>query len=124
MALSMELTEAVDRVLQGESLRDVFAHYRDGLLVDMGFDPEEAPDDLFRKETMRFVNQLCRRLGEHHDGDRRAAAALVDWVRECEEYDAFDALLSHFEFDSRDAVITRGRVLFPGPLTAHWGEVS
>ena len=118
----VELTESAEHVLLGEPLRSVAESYRTALLVEMGFDPEDAPDDLFRKETMRYMNQLCRHLGDHHAGDSRVAATLRDWVRVVEEYDAFDTLLTHYKFESRDAVLRRGRVLFPGPLTAHWGD--
>ena len=38
-------------------------------LIEMGFDPEDAPDTLFRKETTRYMNQLCRYLGDNHSGD-------------------------------------------------------
>ena len=115
-----ELPESAEHVFLGESLRSIAAAYRIDLLVEMGFDPEDAPNDLFRKETSRYMNQLCRHLGDHHAGDTRAAAALLDWVRVVEDYDAFDTLLTHYEFDARGTVLRRGRVLFPGPLTAHW----
>ena len=120
----MDLQEAAERVLLGESLVGLSRQYREELLLEMGFDLEEAPDDLFRKETMRFVNQLCRHFGDRHAGDRRVAAALENWVRQVEEYDAFDTLLTHYEFESRAAVMRRGKILFPGPLTAHWAEAS
>ena len=110
----------VEGILLGESLRDVASSYRDALLGDMGFEPEEAPVDLFERETVRFMNQVCRQLGHRHAGDRRAATALQDWIREVEEYDAFDTLLTHYEFDGKEAILDRARVLFPGPLTAHW----
>jgi hypothetical protein len=106
----------------GEPLRMIAAQYREGLLVDMGLDPDAAPDGLFVKETTRFMNQMCRHLGDRHAGDARVAHAMEEWVRQVDEYDAFDVLLSHFDFEARQAVLRRGRNLFPGPLTAHWGD--
>jgi len=118
-----DLFEIADRVLLGESLRDVAAGYRNTMLIDMGFDPEDSPpDDLFTKETTRFMNKVCRHLGERHAGDKAVAAELEAWVYEVNEYDAFDALLAHFEFPSRSTVLERGRILFPGPMTAHWDD--
>jgi len=116
------LFEIADRVLLGEPLRDVALEYRANLLVEMGFDPDDAPDDLFAKETTRFMNQVCRHLGERHSGDHAVAAGLEAWVSQVSEYDAFDALLENFEFPGRQALLERGRILFPGPLTAHWGD--
>lgn len=120
----IELRQSAEHVLLGESMRGVAEDFRNDLLVDMGFDPEGAPDDLFRKETTRHMNQLCRYFGDNHEGDSRVAAALRDWVRTVEDYDAFDTLLTCYRFDAREAVLRRGRVLFPGALTAHWGDVS
>lgn len=117
-----DLFEIADRVLLGESLRDVAVEYRNTMLIDMGFDPENPPDELFTKETTRFMNKVCRHLGERHAGDQAVAAELEAWVCEVNEYDAFDALLAHFEFPSRPTVLERGRILFPGPMTAHWDD--
>ncbi|MEE2887869.1 MAG: hypothetical protein VX951_10620 [Planctomycetota bacterium] len=117
-----DLFEIADRVLLGESLRDVAVEYRNTMLIDMGFDPENSPDELFTKETTRFMNKVCRHLGERHAGDQAVAAELEAWVCGVNEYDAFDALLAHFEFPSRPTVLERGRILFPGPMTAHWDD--
>ena len=54
------------------------------------------------------------------DARLKVPAALQDWVRLVEDYDAFDALLSNYKFAGREMVIRRGKQLFPGPLTAHW----
>lgn len=118
----MKLEDAAESVLFGESIRQLYRGYRNVMLEEMGFDPDDAPEHLFHKETMRFVNQLCRHLGERHGGDQRAGAALHAWVLDVDEYDAFDSLLCHFEFDGRESVLQRGRVLFPGPLVAHWDD--
>jgi len=111
-----------ERIQLGESFRQVAGSYREALLEEKGFDPDDAPGDLFLTETTRFMNQLCRHLGDRHAGDRRVAAALEAWVGRVDEYDAYDTLLTHYEFESRDAVLRRGHILFPGPLTAHWGD--
>ncbi len=116
------LFEIADRVLLGESLRDIAIDYRSQMLTDMGFDPDDAPEELFAKETTQFMNEVCRHLGERHAGDLAVAAGLEAWVCQVDDYDAFDALLGYFEFPGRPAVLKRGRILFPGPLTAHWGD--
>jgi hypothetical protein len=120
----VDLAGAAERILLGESLSSIASEFRMDLIVEMSLDPSDAPDDLFRKETTRFMNQLCRYLGDNHDHDTRVASALRDWVRRVEEYEAFDTLLSCYRFDGREAVLRRGRVLFPGPLTAHWDEAG
>jgi hypothetical protein len=119
----MQLSEAVERILLGEPLQSVAADYRSTLLQDCGLEPAEAGPRTFQPETRRFMNRLCRELAHRHEGDSRAAAALHDWVHRVDDYDAFDALLSGFgQFDGREAIVRRGRTLFPGPLTAHWEE--
>ncbi len=119
----MQLAEAVDRVLLGESLRGIAAAYRAELLEDLGLDPEQARPETFRRETHQFMGKLCRELADRHPGDTRAGAALREWVRRVDDYDAFDALLTAFgSFDGRETVVRRGRRLFAGPLTAHWEE--
>lgn len=120
--MPLKLPQAVQHVLEGESLRQLYNTYRDELLREMDFEPKEAPAHLFRKESLRFVHEVARKLGERHAGDRRAGAALEDYVQFSEEYEVFDALLSNFRFQTRQQVLSRGRVLFPGTLTAHWEE--
>ena len=116
----MKIEEAVDHILLGESMRQLANGYREKMLVDLGMDPEECEDTLLLKETHRFMSKVCTYLGEKHAGDARASAALQEWVRVVEDYDAFDALLSNYDFAGREVVIRRGKMLFPGPLTAHW----
>ncbi len=118
----MELKDAADRILLGESLQSIASHFRAALMAEMGMDPEESPPDLFRKETLRYMNEVCRHLGERHSEDRRVAIALRAWIRFEEEYDAFDVLLSNYNFEQRPAVLRRGRFLFPSTLTSHWAE--
>lgn len=116
----MKLEEAARWILLGESMQHLAESYREQLLVDLGLDPEECDETLFLEETRKFMGRLCIHLGEKHDGDARASAALQAWVQVVEDYDAFDALLSNYRFAGREVVIRRGKLLFPGPLTAHW----
>ncbi|MCB9879324.1 MAG: hypothetical protein H6835_17145 [Planctomycetes bacterium] len=75
-----------------------------------------------RAETAAFMRELARHLGDRHQGDVRVGQALRDWIRFSDHYEAWDALLSGFDVEGREALIRRGRVLFPGPLTRHWTE--
>lgn len=116
----MDLAEAVERVMQGEALRSIAADYREDLITAMGLEDEDITDTTFSGETSRFMKQLCRHLGERHEGDQRVGVALLDWVHQVDDYEAYDALLTSFQFEGRSSVLRKGRVLFPGPLTAHW----
>ena len=119
----MDVDDAIGRVLLGESMRQLGSSYREGLLRDCGLEPEEASASTLVKETRRFLGQVCRALGDRHPDDRRVASALSDWVREVEDYEAFDTLLAgDYRFDGREHVLRRGRSMFPGPLTAHWED--
>lgn len=119
----MKLPEAIERVLLGESLRDIAIAKREQMLADVGLAADEARPTTFVAEVTKFTNQLCRELGERHAGDSRAEVALVRWANLVDEYDAYDSLLANFrDFDGRDALVRRGRNLFPGPLTAHWTD--
>lgn len=109
-------------MLDGEPIRVLAAGYRQGLLVAMGLDPAEADRRTFAKDTSLYVNKVCRELGDRHPGDHRALVALMDWARVAEDYEVWDALLSYFDFDGKEAFVRRGRVLFPGPMTSHWDE--
>jgi hypothetical protein len=116
----MKLEDAAERILLGEPIAMLAETYREALLADFGMDPETEPD-AFRSETRRFVNTLCRHLGERHAGDARVSMTLQEWVRGgATDYEAYDALLSGFWFECKERMIARGRQLFPGPLTAHW----
>jgi hypothetical protein len=68
------------------------------------------------------MRMLARHLGDRHSGEIRVGCALRDWVTQCDHYEAWDALLSGFAIEGREALLRRGRMLFPGPLTAHWGD--
>lgn len=119
----MDIPEAIDRILLGESLRDIAIAKRDQMLRDVGLERHEARPTTFVAEVTRFTNRLCRELGERHAGDSRAETALIRWANLVDEYEAFDALLANFrDFDGRDALVRRGQNLFPGPLTAHWTD--
>ena len=116
----MNLDQATERVLHGESLQSLATAYREQLIADTGLEEEDVSETTFRPETRRFMKQLCRHLGERCEGDHRVCRALEDWVHRVEDYEAYDALLTSFTFEGRAAVLRKGRILFPGPLTAHW----
>ncbi|MCA8964851.1 MAG: hypothetical protein H6835_21200 [Planctomycetes bacterium] len=118
----MDLARAVEDVLLGASMRQVSVSYRQALIEDFGFRPEEVRPDTFREEVGSFMRRLARELGERHAGDPRVGQALFDWIMECDHYEAWDALLSGFVVDGRDRLVRRGKILFPGPLTAHWTD--
>lgn len=116
----MDLQSAIEEILLGASLQQIAAGYRERLVHDFGFRPDEVTADTFRAETTAFMRKVARQLGERHAGDRRVGQALREWIELVDHYEAWDALLSGFEVQGREALLRRGRVLFPGPLTAHW----
>jgi hypothetical protein len=118
----MDVARAVQEVLLGASLRAVAAAYRQDLIDAFGFQPEEVTAETFADETAAFLKKLARQLGDRHAGDWRAGEALRDWVMVSDHFDAWDALLSGFEFDGKELLIERGRRLFPRALTAHWSN--
>ncbi|MBL9076424.1 MAG: hypothetical protein JNL08_02905 [Planctomycetes bacterium] len=118
----MDLALAVRHVLEGSSLRQVAAEYRGDLIAHFGFRPEEVTAETFRAEVEQFLRRLARHLGDRHAGEPRVGEALRQWVRHTDHYEAWDALLSGFTVEDREALVRRGRVMFPGPLTAHWTE--
>lgn len=113
---------ATQEVLQGASLAQIAAEYRATLLRDFGFRVEETTADTFRAEVASFMRGFARHLGDRHAGDARIGYALQQWVLRSDHYEAWDALISGFEVDGREALIRRGRVMFPGPMTAHWDD--
>jgi hypothetical protein len=119
----MQLAAAVADVLLGASLQQIAASCREQLIRDFHFRPEEVTADTFRAEVAAFMRKLARHLGDRHSGDARVGHALRDWVTSCDHYEAWDALLSGFAVEGREVLVRRGRMLFPGPLTAHWGDV-
>jgi hypothetical protein len=116
----MDLPRAVDDVLLGASLRQIAAAYRQHLIDAFDFRPDEVTPTTFAAETTAFMRKVARHLGDRHRGDARVLAALREWVASVDHYEAWDALLAGFEFAGKAALVRRGRVLFPGPLTAHW----
>jgi hypothetical protein len=118
----MNVQRAVADVLMGASLRQVAADCREMLIKDFGFRADEITPDTFRSEVAAFMRKLARHLGDRHTGDARVGSALREWVRQCEHYEAWDALLSGFDVEGREALVRKGRMLFPGSLTAHWDE--
>ncbi|HEB53838.1 MAG TPA: hypothetical protein ENI87_11350 [bacterium] len=123
MVAQKDIDKAVREVLLGASMRQVAADYREKLIEDFGFRPEEVAPDTFKPEVAAFMRALARHLGDRYRGDVRVGEALRTWVRFTDHYEAWDALLSGgFDIEGRDALVERGRVLFPGPLTRHWTE--
>jgi len=120
----MDLRRAVEDVLLGAPLGQIAAAYRQDLIEAFDFRPEEVTKDTFADETASFMKKVARHLGDRHAGDQRVLQALHDWVLGVEDYEAWDALLSGFDFHGKAALIRRGRMLFPGPLTAHWSAVD
>ena len=113
MASQRQIERAAEDVLLGASMRQVAARHREGLIEDFGFRPDEVAV---------FIRAPARHLGDPRHGAARVAHALRDWVLECGHYEAWDALLTGFDVEGREALLRRGRVLFPGPLTRHWSE--
>ena len=118
----MDFKDAAQRVLLGEALSHLAEDYRQDLIASMGLGDDDVTPTTFRKETLAYMSKLARHLGERHSGDARVAVALHAWCQRVEDYDAWDVLLSEYQFDGRDALMRRGKVLFPGPLTAHWED--
>lgn len=118
----MRIPEAVAEVMLGASLLQIAARLREQWIQDFGFRPDEVTSDTLRTEVEAFMRKLARHLGDRHVGDARVGHALRAWVMHCEHYEAWDALLSGFAVEDREALLRRGRMLFPGPLTAHWSE--
>jgi hypothetical protein len=118
----MDLQQAVRDVQEGSSLQQVAAAFRDDLIARCGARADEVTADTFRGEVAAFMRRLARHLGDRHAGEPRIGEALREWVRHSEHYEAWDALLSSFAVDGREALLRRGRMLFPGPLTAHWPQ--
>ena len=126
----MKLEDAIEGVLLGESLRSIRSRL---LMEELGVYDEDGLATAFRKldheratklqsETLRFVGTLCRVLGERHERDMRICTVIEVWVRETKDYDAFDALLSNFDWPGRARCLDQGRRLFPSTLTAHWEQ--
>ncbi len=116
----MDLQKAVGRLFEGEPMYMLARAYREGLIDAMELGEDDVTQSTFRAETKVFMNQLCRHLGDRHADDHRVCIALREWVHRVDDYEAYDALLTSFRFDDRTAVLRKGRILFPGPLTAHW----
>ena len=123
MAAQKHIQRAASDVLLGASMRQVAHEFRERMIEDFGFRPEEVTQDTFKDEVATFMRALARHLGDRHVGDARVGEALETWVRFSDHYEAWDALLAGaFNIEGRDALIRRGRMLFPGPLTHHWDE--
>lgn len=123
MVAQKDIQRGAKDVLLGASMRQVAHEFRERLIEDFGFRPEEVTQDTFKDEVAAFMRALARHLGDRHQGDARVGEALETWVRFTDHYEAWDALLGGgFDIEAKDAIIRRGRMLFPGPLTRHWDE--
>lgn len=124
----MNLPEAVESVLLGESLDSLHVRFQMAMLgVAKEEDLPEALGGLrtarrqeLCRDATRFLGSVCRHLGERHAGDERIGRVIEDWARKSKDYDAFDALLCHFRFHGRERWVEEGRRLFPRTLTEHW----
>jgi hypothetical protein len=122
MVLAKEIDRGVKDVLLGASMRQIADEYRERLIEDFGFRPEEVEPTTFAKEVAAYMRALARHLGDRYQGDVRVGEALSTWVRFTEHYEAWDALLSGFEVEGKEQLVRRGRLLFPSTLTSHWDE--
>lgn len=122
--MAKNVENAAADVLLGASMRQIAAEYRDELIEEFGFRDDEVTPATFQNETATFMRRLARHLGDRHGGDARVGHALQEWVGFTDHYEAWDALLSGFDVDDREALLRRGKVLFPGTLTAHWDSVD
>lgn len=120
----MDLRNAIEDLLLGASLRQVAATYRESLIESLHCRREEVTRETFSGETTSFMKLVARHLGDRHAGDPRVLHALQDWVMQVDDYEAWDALLAGFQFQGKASLMRRGRVLFPGPLTAHWTDTG
>jgi hypothetical protein len=116
----MDLRRAVERILLGEELSSIAASVHEEELTRRGLVPETAEPSTGATEVADYMRRLCRELGDRHAGDHRIAVALLEWTRSCRDYEAFDALLSGFEFEGRERVLRIARAMFPRAMTAHW----
>lgn len=125
---SEELRSAVQDILLGAQIRTVHLEYQMRRLeiddeddwVDAIRRLDRSEREALRQDANNFVADVCRRLGERHNNDRRICTVLEDWVRDNKDYAVFDTLLSNFDFPSRGQVLDEGRRLFPNTMTAHW----
>lgn len=118
----MNVQAAVGEVMLGASLQQIAGELREQRLRDLGLRPDDVVPDTVQAEVAAFMRQLARHLGDRHAGEPRVGQALRDWVWLCDHYEAWDALLTGFVVEGRESLLRRGRMMFPGPLTAHWGD--
>jgi len=118
----MRIQDALKHVLDGASLQQIAADVRAEHLAQLGIDLTDADPRLGGDQVASFMRSFARHLGDRHAGNPRIGQALRDWVRHCDHYEAWDALLSGFTVENREALVRRGQMMFPRPLTAHWTE--
>jgi hypothetical protein len=118
----MDFRRALAFVLDGASMEQIAADRRDEHLAAIGKNAGEVDAALGADEVAAFMRAFARFLGDRHAGNPRVGHALREWVRQCDHYEAWDALLTGFAVEGRQALVRRGRFMFPGTLTAHWAE--
>ena len=118
----MNVQAATKEVLMGASLQQIASTLRAQWIRDFGFRPDEVTPQTLQAELAAFMRKFARHLGDRHARDPRVGQALREWVELCDHYEAWDALLSGFPIENRESLLRRGRMMFPGPLTAHWDD--
>jgi hypothetical protein len=116
----MDFRRELAHVLDGASMEQIAEQRRAAYLASLGVAAGEADPTLGADHVAAFMRAFARHLGDRHAGNPRIGHALREWVRQCDHYEAWDALLSGFVVENRQALVRRGKFLFPGTLTAHW----
>ena len=78
----MDIRSATAELQLGASLPQIASAYREELLRDFGFRPDEIRPETFREESMAFMRKLARHLGDRHAGETRIGHALREWVQQ------------------------------------------
>lgn len=118
----MDIATALAAVRRGASFRQIAIDCQHEWLVAAGAKPDQPPPPQCVEHVASFLRTFARHLGDRCSGEPRIGKALREWVEHTDHYEAWDALLSGFEIEGREALLRRGRLKFPGPLTAHWAD--
>ncbi|MAE76685.1 MAG: hypothetical protein CMJ85_07455 [Planctomycetes bacterium] len=125
----MDIAKAVEEIRLGASIHDLFRDFLASQLSVSTGELRRTLSDLtverqrqLNDEALGFTGSLCRQLGERFDGDPRMCHVLLEWLRTHKDYEAFDVLLTSFDFPARLQVLAEGRRLFPATLTSHWRD--
>lgn len=118
----MDIGSALSALRAGASLRQIAADCQNEWLAAAGMKSDQPPPAACHEQVAAFLRSFARHLGDRCAGEPRIGMALREWVEHTDHYEAWDALLSSFAVDGRLALVRRGRLMFPGPLTAHWND--